>query len=162
MRYYSNNRSLYSIVFISLLLACPIFFAASQLKMAAEAGDKISARNVLIVSNKKKFNDPVILKVAQTLRGEGNYVKLGFGTSLQGMKPDKYGAIIIINFIEDKSKDRSVEVFADESVQKKIVLLNAVGDYLASDNNQTSSRTVKSEKIALEVVEKTKIILASQ
>jgi len=162
MRYYSNNRSLYSIIFISLLLACPVFFAASQLKMSAEAGDKISARNVLIVSNKKKFNDPVILKVAQTLRGEGNYVKFGFGTNLDGMQPNRYGVIIIINFIEDKSKDRSVEVFADESVQKRVVLLNAVGDYLATDNNQASSRIIKSEKIALELVEKTKIVLASQ
>jgi hypothetical protein len=131
--------------------------------MAAEAGDKISARNVLIVSNKKKFNDPVILKAAQMLREQGNYVKLGVGTNLQGMQPNKYGAIIIINFIEDKSKDRSVEAFADESVQKRIVLLNAVGDYLASDNNQASSRKVKSEKIALvEIVEKTKTVLASQ
>lgn len=161
MSYYLNYRFLCGILIIGLLLVCPLFFASAERKIAAETVDKNFSGKVLLVSNKKKFNEPVILKVTQMLEKEGNYVKLAIGTNLKGTQANKYGAIIIINFIEDKRKDRSVQVFADESVQKKIVLLNLVGDYLSPGKEQTSSKTVKSEKIAFDIVEKTKIILSN-
>jgi hypothetical protein len=147
---------------IGFLLGCPLFHAAAELKMVVETGDKNSSANVLIVANKKKFNDPVILKVTRMLRKEGMHVQLATGTNLKGIRANKYGAIIIINFIEDKRNDRSIEIFADERVQKKIVLFNAVGDYLTSDKDRASSKTEKSEKIALEIIERTKIILSNQ
>ena len=156
------NRKYMNYMIIGLLLACALFFAAAQREMTAETAGKNPSGKVLIVSNKNKPDVPVILKITQTLRDEGKDVKLATGTNLKGLQANKYGVIIIINFIEDKRKDRSVKVFAVKSVQKKIVLLNAVGDYLAQDKDQTGSKTEKSEKIAFDIVEKAKTILLSQ
>lgn len=149
-------------VIAGLLLVCSIFFAVAGIKLSAQTGGKNFSDKVLIVSNINKPDDPVILKVTQMLKKKGYYVKLGFATNLKRMQAGKYGAIIIVNFIDDKAKERSVEVFADESVQKRIVLLNAVGDYLSPGEGQESSKTVKAEKIAFDIVEKTKIILSKQ
>lgn len=142
-----KKRSFYSLLVVGLLAACSIFYAIAEFTMPTEAGIRNPPGRVLIVVNKNKLNDPLITKVAQILKKEGNYVKLGFGTSLKGMCANTFGAIVIINFIEDKSKDRSVEVFADESAQKKIVLLNLIGAYSAPD------------KIAFDLVERTKVVL---
>ncbi|MCB4791896.1 MAG: hypothetical protein LHV68_08410 [Elusimicrobia bacterium] len=130
--------------------------------MAIEKGDKKPSGKVLIFSNLYRPNDPVILKVAEMLKKDGNYVKLGSGATLRDMQANKYGAIVIINFIEITTKERSIKVFADENVQKKIVLLNAVGDYLSPGKGRTGSKTVKSEKIAFDIVEKTKVILSNR
>lgn len=159
---YMNYRQLCGMLITGILHVCPIYVSAAGLGMTDAAGDVDYSAKVLIVSNKNKLNDPVILKVKQILETDGNYVKLATGTNLEGMQANQYGAIIIVNFVEDKNKDRSVEVQADESVQKRIVLLNAVGDYLASDKNQASSKIEKSNKIASEIIEKTKIILSGQ
>ena len=144
---------------IGLILVCTLCFTAPESKLAAKTTGKNYSGKVLIVSNLYRPDDPVILKAAQMLRNEGNYVKLATGTNLKNMQANKYGAIVIINFIEITTKDRSVEVFADESVQKKIVLLNAVGDYLSPGKGQTSTKMEKSEKIAFDIVEKAKIVL---
>ena len=161
MNYYSKDRSLLSALIIGVLMVLPVLVVLAQLSTAAETGSSASSGKVLIVSNVKKPDDPVIMKITQMLRKEGDYVKLGAGTNLKGMQANKYGAIIIINFLEDKMKDRKVEVFADENVQKRVVLLNAIGDYLSPDKTQASSRTVKAEKIASDIVERTKAILSN-
>ncbi len=154
-------RSMHGIFKVCFLLVCLLMIAAGHNTAAGTEGNNRSSR-VLIVSNKAKTNDPVIIKVAQELKNEGKYVKIAYGASLKGMKANSYGAIIIVNFIEDKNKDRSVRVFADESVQKRIVLLNAIGDYLSQDKGQKDSTTAKSDKIAAEIVEKTKTVLSYQ
>lgn len=136
------------------LLACPVFASAAQ--------NEAYRGKVLIVSNSARLDDSVLLKVTQMLRKEGNYVRISSGTTLEGMQAEKYGAVIIFNLIADKRKDRSVKIFADDSVQKKIVLFNGVGDYLTPDINRPGSRTVKSEKIASDIVKKTRIILEQQ
>lgn len=162
MNYYPNHRFIYGMLISGLLLFCFLFFSAAGREISAETEIKKTYGRVLIVANKNKLNDPVILKVTQRLENEGNYVKFAVGTNLKGLQADKYGAIIIINFIEDKNKDRSVEVFADKSVQKKIVLLNAIGDYLTPSKGRITSKTATAERIAVDIVEKTNIILSNR
>lgn len=156
---YISNRSFYRLPIISLLMLSPLSYAVAGQGAAVDTGRKKAYGKVLVVSNADKKNDPVIVKVVQMLRKEGNYVKLGIGTNLKGMKPGRYGAIIVINFVEARAKDRKLEIFADESVQKRIVLLNLVGDYLSSVKGQPDSKAVRSEEIAFNVVERTKAVL---
>jgi hypothetical protein len=159
MNKYLNNRSFLSVLITALLLFCFIHFVKAARNRAA---DMPTAAKVLIVSNIARPDDPVILKVAQMLRKEGDYVNLETGTDLAGMRPDEYGAIIVINFVSDNGEDKSIKVFADESAQKKIVLLNAVGDYLAPDNGSARPITVKVEMIASEIVERTNTVLSNK
>jgi hypothetical protein len=162
MKSYTNSRSLCGGFIVGLLLMCPLDFAAAEAKTGLETGGSNSPGKVLIMSNKKKSNDPVILKVTQMLQKEGNYVKLVTGTTLKSSQAMKYGAIVIINFIEYKMGDGSIRIFAGESVQKRIVLFNAVGDYLTPDKNQARSIPAKAEKIASEIVERVNTILSNQ
>ena len=162
MSKYTNYKYIYGRLIIGFLMVCALLAASGDNKLSAEAGGRGPSGKVLIVSNKNKPEDPVILKIVKMLRKERNYVKLGIGTNLKGVQTDNYGAIIIINFIEDKTKDRSVNIFADKSAQKKIVLLNAVGDYLSPGKGQAGSKTIKADKIAFDIVEKTKIILSNR
>jgi|GEM_PF-3398490 len=127
----------------------------------AEAG--VSAKKVLVFANKRNFNDPVISKVVDTLKKEGCAVKLESGKKLHGVSASKYGAIVIFNFIDRGQKDRGVKVYADENVQKKIALFNAVGsDYLEPDRGSGETKEIKIEKLAAEIVDKVQEVLSKQ
>ena len=139
--------------FISLLLC--VMFSISVL--AGASG------NVLVFINKNKFSDPVVIKVVEGLKKEGYFVKLESGRKLKTANARKYGAIVLFNFIEKGSKDRSVKVFVDENTQKKIVLLNAVGnDYLTPAEGSSETRESRVDNLSIGIVDRVKTVLAAK
>jgi len=148
--------TLAAIVLVAGLLS---FTAASEIT-AGESG-ATNGKNVLVFSNKGGFGDPVISRVIDGLKSEGLTVTLRSGKTLKGASAKKYGAVIIFNFVEKNRADRGVKVFADENLQKKIILFNAVGgDYLAPAANSSETKETKAGKLAGEIIEKANAVLA--
>jgi len=102
------------------MLACVLI--AAGVNAANLAGKK-----VLIVAGQDRLSDPVVSKINGLLRKEGVSVKLSAKSDLKGADAGAYNAVFIVNPVKRGKTERDVTVFADESVQKKIVLFNAVG-----------------------------------
>ncbi|MGA2089915.1 MAG: hypothetical protein ABSH12_00445 [Endomicrobiales bacterium] len=144
---------------IAFLCAYPVLYVTAELTAVAGGGSYHASARVLIVTSKKKLSDPLIIRVSNELRKQGHSVTLSSRTSLRGVQAHTYGAIIIINFVDTTKKDKSIEVFADEGVQKKIVLFNAVGDYLSMAHGQTLSQSAAREKIVFDILARTNTVL---
>ncbi|MEW6556355.1 MAG: hypothetical protein AB1349_03270 [Elusimicrobiota bacterium] len=93
-----------------------------------EFGNKTSSKRVLIVSEKSRFSDPVISKVIGMLLKDGCYILLSNTKKLTDAKTQEFGAVILVNEVKPKQKSRRVKVFLSQQEQKKIILLNAVGN----------------------------------
>lgn len=94
---------------------------------AGRGAVNLSGKKVLIIAGKDRLSDPVISKINVLLRKDGVTVKVSSKGDLKGADAGAYNAVFIVNPVRQGKTERSVTVFADESVQKKIVLFNAVG-----------------------------------
>ncbi|MCB4791564.1 MAG: hypothetical protein LHV68_06710 [Elusimicrobia bacterium] len=140
-----------------LILFCFILLSGQSI---AEETSSRQNKNVLIVSNKARPDDAVILQITELLKKEGCVVASTATKSLKNGLARKYGAIVVLNFVASKKRLGSVKVFLDRDNQKKLVLFNAVGeDYLGSLAGQ---KTEKAGKIASRIVEKVREILLKQ
>lgn len=141
------------IVVIVFMLGFVVHIGLSTLESRTKG--KYSSKKVLIVSAKKDFQDPVISKVITILKKEGCYILLNDISRLNSSLAQKFGAIVIINKTKANQKDNQIKVFLDEQQQKKIVLLNAEGEYWKS------GKIDNTDKIASNIIEKIHIIFKS-
>ncbi|MDD5687743.1 MAG: hypothetical protein PHE88_07935 [Elusimicrobia bacterium] len=124
-----------------------------------EIGDKNSLNKVLIVSEKDGFKDPVISKIIDMLKKDGDYLLISKLKNINDNITKKYGAVVIVNSVKQGQKGRSVKVFLSEQEQKKIILFNAVGpEYWKSNVNKTE--VDNSGKIANTIVAKVRLLLS--
>lgn len=127
---------------------------------AAEAAGK-GQDGVLLVMSEYRPHDPVATRVIALLRKDRLPVKLAVSTSLEGLSPEKYGAIIVMNFIDNGRADRPVRVFGVESVQRRIILFNAVGkDYLGQAGTPLATKNRSAARIALGIREHVNAVLS--
>lgn len=113
---------------------------------------------ILVAAGKPRLKDPVISKVIKDLKNEGYKIDTTTKTSLRGVRTRKYSAIILVNSVSDEKSNTGIRVFLDESQQKKVVLLNAIGDrYWISPDTATLLSDIN--RISSSVEEKTKALL---
>jgi len=141
-------------VFFLIMLSC--VFAAAAAGDAAYAGKK-----VLIVAGKDRLNDPVISKVKELLINDGVSIRSSGNSELKGAQAGAYDAVFIVNPVKRGTAERSVRIFADENVQKKIVLFNAVGGgYWLGKKDASGKESDESGQIAASLTEKIINVLA--
>jgi hypothetical protein len=143
------NKKVFSMLKIMFLAVLACAFIA-----AGGGAANLSGKKVLIIAGKDRLSDPVVSKINGLLREEGVTVKISNKSDLKGADAGAYNAVFIVNPIRQGKTERSVTVFADESVQKKIVLFNAVGSrYWVTKEGD------KSIKLAGSLFEKIKEVL---
>ena len=157
----AGHKKPFRVPLAAIVLLAGLLGSGAGREIAAGTGYKAVAKNVLVFSNKGRFDDPVVSWVIYGLNNEGLTVTLRSGKTLKGASAKKYGAVIIFNFVEKNRAERGVKVFADENLQKKIILFNAVGDdYLAPAAGTSETKETRAEKLAEEIIGKTKAVLS--
>ncbi|MDD5686911.1 MAG: hypothetical protein PHE88_03645 [Elusimicrobia bacterium] len=139
--------------FMMIVLIFVFMNYAGLSTLESSIGDDNSSGKVIIISNKSGFTDPVISQVVNILQKEGCYVLLNDIKELNNSIAKKYDAIVIINKTKTNQKDNQVKIFLDEQQQKKIVLLNAVGNEYWKSNKIDNT-----DKIVNKIIEKVHII----
>jgi len=146
-----RRRSLAALVITHLLLgaACgPVFAGAGK---------------VLVFANKRQFNDPVLSRTVALLRHDGYTVTRMAGKTLGEETAQGYGAVVVFNFTDKGNSSFGVRVMAGESVQKRIVLFNAVGrDYLTPPGDPAGTREEMAAGLAAELAQKVKLVMSQQ
>lgn len=147
------------IISFTAILMSLLVFTGGMSELAAAAG----AKKVLVFVNQRNNNDLLVSSVVEMLKKEGCAVKLESGKKLHGNSVSRYGAIVLFNFLVKNEENKSVKVYADENVQKKIVLFNAVGsDYLEPDRSSGETKEIKTKKLTEKIVENVREVLSRQ